>query len=309
MVVLVPAPAVAQPSASAAAERRFEEGKQLLRSGQVAQACDAFAASDELEPGIGVMMVLAACHEQVGRLASAHRSFALAADRARAVGDRREASARASAEALAPKVPSIVVRAAGSTAIAASLDGAAIPTGTAVRVDPGHHQLVVGAPGRDPVPLSVTLAPMEQMEVVMTFDGQAKVMTVPAADEPAPPGSSPSDGDSQRILGWMVVGLGGAGLALGAGAGLSALGQKSDLEEDPACPDACRDEDAVDAYNATRTLSTIGFLAGASVLGTGVVLVLTAPDGASEAAAPATGLASASVALGPSSAFVRGRFW
>lgn len=308
-LLAVPAGAQPSPAVEADAERRFEEGKQLLRAGKVTEACAAFAESDALDPGIGVMMVLAACHEQVGRVASAHRAFTVAADRARMAGDPREATARASAEALVPKIPTIVVRAAGSTSISATVDGAPIAIGAPVRVDPGEHQLVVTAAGRDPLPLVVTLATMEQKEVVLTFDGQAQVTTVPVEPAAPPPRVAPSDGRTQRVLGWVVVGVGGAGLALGAGAGLSALGQKADLEEDPACPDACRDEDAVDAYNGMRTLSTIGFLAGAAVLGTGIVLVLTAPDGEEEPGAPATGLASTSVALGPSSAVVRGSFW
>jgi hypothetical protein len=57
--------------------------------------------------------------------------------------------------------------------------------------------------------------------------------------------------------------------------------------------------DKVGSYNTMRTVSTIGFLAGAAVAATGVVLLLTAP----RATAP-----SAALVIAPSSAAIRGTF-
>lgn len=102
------------------AQRRFDEGKALLKADRTQEACAAFAASDELEAGIGVRMVLAACRERQGLLATAHADYLLAAERARAAGDAREATARASAAELLPRVPVLVLQTEGPLAPAPS---------------------------------------------------------------------------------------------------------------------------------------------------------------------------------------------
>ncbi|MCC6559021.1 MAG: hypothetical protein IT372_39360, partial [Polyangiaceae bacterium] len=55
------------------AEALFQEGKRLLEEGRVAEACARLAASEAIDPTVGTLGLLAACHEQEGRIATAAR--------------------------------------------------------------------------------------------------------------------------------------------------------------------------------------------------------------------------------------------
>jgi hypothetical protein len=109
------------------------------------------------------------------------------------------------------------------------------------------------------------------------------------ATSPTSPSAAPSDGgagSSQRTGGWIALGVGGAGLAVGGIFGILGLSDKSELEA--SCPDRrCEPDqyDALDAYETKKTISTVGFVGGAVLGATGVVLVLTAPGGAEAGAA------------------------
>jgi hypothetical protein len=73
--------------------------------------------------------------------------------------------------------------------------------------------------------------------------------------------------------------VGAAGLALGATTGIIAEVKLSNLRND-----GCRDKwcptsysGRVDSYNRLRTISTVGFVAGAVVEVAGITLLLTSP--------------------------------
>lgn len=88
---LVAFPCAARAGAPSEAERRFDEGKALIASGQVAEACAAFEASNRLEPGIGTTLHLARCRETLGELAAARATFDEARVMANARGDTKRA--------------------------------------------------------------------------------------------------------------------------------------------------------------------------------------------------------------------------
>lgn len=91
---------------------------------------------------------------------------------------------------------------------------------------------------------------------------------VPAA-EPAPRGSS------LRTTGYVVAGLGAAGLLVGALFGVRAIVQKSDAACDAA--NLC-DATALDSARTSATVSTIGLVAGGALLAGGIALVVLAPS-------------------------------
>ena len=79
----------------------------------------------------------------------------------------------------------------------------------------------------------------------------------------------------QRTLGWVGLGVGGAGLVFGGVTGLVVLSKKSALEDD-GCVDArCYSDQAddVDSYNSMRTLSTVGFAVGGLGVAAGAALL------------------------------------
>ena len=81
---------------SVEAETLFREAKRLLKDGDVAAACEKFAASLRLEPKVGAELNLADCREKAGQLASAWAMFVRAASEAKRAGNdtKREAEAR-----------------------------------------------------------------------------------------------------------------------------------------------------------------------------------------------------------------------
>ena len=93
-------PAAASDAAPGDAERLFDEGRRLYDARRFAEACDLLAASVRAEEGVGSLGMLAACHEEIDKPATASREYERAADLARRMGDGREGYARARAASL-----------------------------------------------------------------------------------------------------------------------------------------------------------------------------------------------------------------
>src|SRR3954471_558336 len=83
-------------SNKASAEALFNEGRRLVQVGQLAQACQKFAASEKLEPAVGTLLNLASCNERQGRIASAWANYRDAAGLAKGRGenDRQDFAAK-----------------------------------------------------------------------------------------------------------------------------------------------------------------------------------------------------------------------
>jgi hypothetical protein len=87
-------PPTSSPDA-ATAEALFNEGRQLLSQGRVAEACPRFEASYKVDPGVGTLFNLAACEEQLGHVPRACDLFRKAAEVTHARGQQeRERVAR-----------------------------------------------------------------------------------------------------------------------------------------------------------------------------------------------------------------------
>src|SRR5262245_5891463 len=102
------------------AEALFDDGNRLMAEGKLSQACDAFDASNRLEPGAGILIRLGECREQNGQLASAWSAFQQAL--ARVKDPRKRAFATARAAALEAKVSYLTV----SVAPEVNVDGLVI---------------------------------------------------------------------------------------------------------------------------------------------------------------------------------------
>ena len=72
-------------SQRATAEALFQQAAQLMDQKRFSEACEKFAASQELDSGLGTMLYLADCYEQAGRTASAWALFREAEDAARPI--------------------------------------------------------------------------------------------------------------------------------------------------------------------------------------------------------------------------------
>ena len=149
---------------------------------------------------------------------------------------------------------------------------------------------------KEVAPSTATEAPS-----VASSDSQQPAHEAAASTDAAPKMSG------MKTLGWITLGVGGAGLALGGVTGVLALGKRSSIDDSPNCRgDEClpAERSLADSYNSLRTWSSVGLIAGGALAATGVVLLLTAPS----AAATADQGPSAALWISPNGAGVRGKF-
>jgi tetratricopeptide (TPR) repeat protein len=289
-----------QPNAAekAAAETLFDEGKRLVQLGQYAEACTKFEESQRLDAGVGTLIYLADCYERSGRLASAWVTFREAAAAARAAGQEREKLARERAARLEPQLARIVITVPDSARVA-GLDvrrnGMPVSTplwGSPVPVDAGTHTIEAAAPQRKPwrqaievadgsPPITIEVPPLE----LVPLSGSAP--SGPAQDrdpDPPPPAADQAgDGGGQRLAGVIVGGIGLAAIGVGINFWLQGSAKHDDALERcaPVCDDRARE--LQDDAERDTTIGNVAVIGGAALIAGGIVLVLTAPSGKSEA--------------------------
>jgi hypothetical protein len=145
-----------RPDDKAEADRLFEEGRELISKGQRDAACQKFDLSIRKDPrAVGTMLNLGLCREDAGRVATAMALYAEARDRAHDQGlhEHQEAAERKLA-LLSPRVPHVKIALAAGTppAVRVLVDELVLAPDQLddVKIDPGHHALIVTAPGRLP---------------------------------------------------------------------------------------------------------------------------------------------------------------
>ncbi len=105
-----------------------------------------------------------------------------------------------------------------------------------------------------------------------------------------------------RSVGWVALGVGGAGLLAGVVTGAAAGAKKGDFNESVGCRDnQCppSQADAVDTYNALRHASTAAFVTGGILAAAGAVFLFANLSPSDSRAA---------VVVTPGSVSVRARF-
>jgi tetratricopeptide (TPR) repeat protein len=293
------APPATPPSPeSIAATALYEQAIALVAQSKVAEACEKFKASNELDKGVGTLLRLGDCYEQLGRLASAQQAFASASTLARERADETRAGlADVRAAALKPQVPSLELR----------LDAAAraIP-GLRITVS-GRDYPIEGIEGARPMDAAeydvVAAAPnfvdFQFRAKLVNGDGAPVVVQIPALAPVAPPPSPPStlgdlppqdtpeSGDNLQERFGLIVGGVGAAAAVASGIfSLAALSKNSDSEREcnPDNARACNPNGVSLRQDARDRAATATVLAviGAVGLGAGATLYFTAspPEGA-----------------------------
>lgn len=304
---LSPPPALAGEGDPARADALFNEAVALANASKYSEACPKFAESHKLDPAYGAVLFLGKCYAKLGRAASAVAAFGEALEMARRSRNaQRVTEATKQIEEVSPKLTRIAVHLLGgqaSSRVTVTRDGVEIPAtdwSTATPIDPGTHVVLVTSPGKiawsttllDGGPgqtVTVEVPPLEDEPPPVAPHAPTPTLTEPRPwtldlpISPAPPRSRPGDttsGGTQRTLGWIGVGLGAAGLSLGAGLGLAASALWSETE--PYCNargqcDAMHLGDAREARGLAQA-STAAFIAGGALVAAGLVIRLTAPS-------------------------------
>lgn len=303
----------------AVADALFEEGLKLSKSGHFAGACEKFKASQSLDPGAGTLLNLGDCHEKQNKLATAWAYYNEAVSFATQQGARAKADlATQLRDAVAPRLSHITVQ-VGSDArvdgLQIELSGSKVlpaTFGTALPFDGGEHTLVARAPGYEAWTATIRLEPERDQETITVPVLKAAASTAaeaPPADpaqeaapsEPVEEAASVDDGSTQRIVGFVVGGVGIAATGVGLAVGATVFGDVDRLNTDSSLCDAnkqCTPEgDKVRSDAETKALiANIAVPTGLAALAVGIYLVVTA--GPDEEAPPAA--ARVQPWLGPS---------
>jgi hypothetical protein len=295
---------VAAHAQQAAADALFDSARASMTKGDFANACEQFRASDKLDPAVGTELNLADCEEKRGHVASAWELYRTVSDKL-SESDERLAFARSRAQTLQARVPRLTLSLAAdapkdSTVRDGNVDLGSAAFGVALPLEPGAHELVVSAPGFEARTFQLQLAEGEARALSVAPGNRAAAAPASAppslAKEPVKREESADSGSSRRTLGFVLGGVGVAGLGAGAVAGLLSIGKQhtvsAECQPDKSCTSA-----GVSAAHSGRTLelvSNIGWVVGAGALGVGAYLLLTS----SPENKPSTSLALSSNAAG-----------
>lgn len=303
---------------SAEAESLFTEGERLMKQGKLDQACEAFEASNRIEPRAGTLIQLGECREQNHQLASAWSAYKDALGRVK--DPRKKAFAQAKVTAIEPRLSYLTVSVADDSRVEGltltrngqPLDPALWNRGIPVN---GGEQVIGGrAPGHEEWKTTV-IVPVESGRVsveVPRFKEIAKLVpppspeprpapTLPAASSEPPTSKSaamPANvGDTQdppssrwTVNRKLAIGLAGgsmAGLVVGLVLGTQARSRQDEAHQrcastTVACDDAVRANQLISEGRSRALGANIAFGAAAAVtVGAGVLWF----TGASEAPA------------------------
>lgn len=274
LLALTASPVLAQGRDATTAEALFNEGREAVKAGDFPRACAKFRESNRLDPAPGTVFNLADCEEKLGHVATAWTLFREVTQRVPA-SDERHAIATERAKALEPKLPKLTVALApgapaGTRVLRDGVELGAAALETALPVDPGAHTLVVEAPGH-----------RRSTRQVSVGEGQHERLTLSVG--PAAPASAGADragarpSSAKRTWGWVLSGVGAAGLSVGTVTGLMVLGEKRRVDDNCDAEKRCN-QTGMDAVDAGRTLGTVSgasFIVGGLALAGGVYLLVS----------------------------------
>jgi hypothetical protein len=272
----------------AAAEALFRAGRQAADQKDWKTACARFEESNRLEPASGTVFNLAHCREQLGELASAWQRYLEVKDKLEP-GDSRLEVVTERIASLERRLPKLTLENDGSipgmVALRDDKEVGAATFGVPLPVDPGKHTIVVRARGRRDNVITVELAEGEQRS--LKLEPGAPADAVKPVKGSAPPASAPAERrdapSSTRTAGFVIGGVGAAGLVTSLVTGALVLSKKSTVDDE--CSNKVCSPEGVQAGEdgaLFSTVSTVAFAVGAVGLGVGTYLVLSSDDSGEE---------------------------
>lgn len=306
--------AAAEPGAEAA----FNRGREMLKVGKYAEACDAFEESQRVRPSPDTQFNIALCSEQLGKLATAlalHRELAQTLD----TPARRAKSAELAAQ-LEPRVPRlqvIVGEARKRTrrpppGLEVRVNGAKITNFKDLPIDLGMNPVTAIAPGfvdwsgqasaAEEAQLATIAIDLERDPDVQA--GEGPVDPVPPVGGEEPVEQPPTSNSNRKAYGMITIAMGGVALGGGLMFGYLARTAWNDALQECGNDSACDDTQYTKAHDLEEkarsrgTLATVLSVAGGVAVVVGVALYVTAPSSKKRVAiAPTAGAESAGVVV------------
>jgi len=272
------------------AEKLYGAAAKDMAAGNYERACPKFeAARDKAPEHVRTGMTLAQCYAEWGKAGSAYEQLQrvriLAAqqnkpDKVQAI-DEQLVQVRKKAPKLEIQVPAQIKELPGLSIVRNGKVVTASQWDASVPVDPGTYRVEATAAGKDHWETSVDVREPGKTVTVMVSPNSWNVSAQSSGNgsgNDAPPSATSSS--NMRVLGFVGLGLGAAGLAAGGILGGLAISKNKDgaayCNAQNACTRAGYDL-RLDAYNLGNG-STAAIIAGGVLLGAGVVLVALSPS-------------------------------
>lgn len=302
-LVLATSAAAAQGSEQDA-ERLFREGQQLLEQRNFGLACPKFEAAYKIDQKLGTLINLAFCHKEQGSIWYAWLEFREAEVKATELNrnDRKEfVRQRLTELEKDDTLAKVIVDNPQRVPISEiQVEDRKVPEaerGALFVVEQGRRRFTFKVKGKKPATALVNVARGNRPQHVQLPELEDAPPEPPPVVEkprnpdrptPTPPADTSSPGSTQRTIGWISFGVGGAVLIAAAIPGISVLTSdctsgrcKYDTVTDPA--EKARLKEKYDDNNAQAGLATALVIIGSVVTVTGLTLVLTAPSSTSTA--------------------------
>jgi hypothetical protein len=305
----LPVSSLAQPAAPPAetAVSLAAEAKASYDRGAWAEALELFARAEEKAHSPVIVLYMARCHRNLGRLVEARDLYAKVASEELAPGAPEpfvtaKADAAEDLNALEPRVPRITISLVGIPQDAAvEVDGRVLTPeerGERTMLNPGAHTIRALRGGAEVARAEIQLA--EGADEVVELRAATQAPLVPIAPEAPTTGGDAQSSSGSLAPGLIVTGIGA--VALGAGVVTRILAfQKVEDVKSRCVGGSClaEDEAEIDSAVTLQTVSTICLVAGGAAVAAGIVLLVVAPGGDDP---------SVSVRVGPGGVMATGAF-
>jgi PEGA domain len=294
-------PAAAQPSASdrATARALAEEGGEALDKKNYEIAADRFARADALVHAPTLSLELARAQVGLRRFVEAQESYLRIIREGVPPGSppsftKAFQDAQKEIKAIPPRLGWVTLTISGANAFIVTIDGNEVPKAALDvkrAVNPGNHIVKASADGfvanettfavgeGESAAVSLTLEPMPASATAKPPLPPAGKTTITTASGARVGADTGHVGSTQKTLGIVALGVGGAGLVAGSITGLMAISRHGDLQTSCSqgqCPP--EQQHTLDSYRTISTVSTVGFIVGAAGAIGGTMLLLTAPS-------------------------------
>lgn len=318
----------AHAQAADVAKKLLDEAKRYNDAGDIPAACSLLDRAYQLDAKDGILYARADCRDREGKISAAVglyeaylRTFARMTGAQRQSHAQRASIAEARIKELGPLVPMVQFVWAEKPPEQAKIivDGVEFPAMTLdakLPLEPGTHEIIVKLPGEPERKRTVILAKGDSTIVDLSplSDGALDPSKQPQKGINGKSGADAGSGgkksavDPWKVGGFIGLGLGVAGIAVGAITGGTALKEKGVVDAHCNGEHRCDKEGlaAADRFQTAGNISTATFIAGgvlASVGATLVVLAYRGSNGAKTTAHVRTSVGPSAVQIGIEGAF------
>jgi len=298
LALLVGGPALAQEGAAdvAAARELGIEGIKAADAGDCTTAVDRLARAEQLRHAPTTLERLGECQVKLGKIVDGTealrrvvREVAPGAPPAFLAAQERARGALAEAK---PKIAQlkIAVAAPANVDFTVTIDGVPLPNANLNvnrPIAPGEHVVEASGPRLLPTKTKVTLSEggTDSVALTLQLDPNAAPLVVPVSPAPSvlqpgpvlPPAPPPPPPAHSHTAAYVVLGVGGAGVILGAILGAVAVADKGDLSTACGPSKVCgpSEQSTLSTAKTTANLTTAAFVVGGIGLALGGTMYFT----------------------------------